>query len=265
MKRRFCVVLLFVAGHFGAGALRAESVAVRHAEGVVRGFLVLRSLDSGAVIANGDLIQYSKGDRVTSRLVFHFKDGSLQDETAVFTQRGRFRLLSDHLVQRGPSFPHPIQVSIDATSGDVTVRHRDNGKEKVIEKRMELPSDLANGMMVTLLKNIVPNAPSTTVSMLFATPKPRLVKLEITPMGREPFTAGRASYKATRFNVKVEIGGLAGLIAPLLGKQPLDTSVWILGGDAPGFVRSEGQFYQGGPVWRIELASPNYPQAPVRP
>jgi hypothetical protein len=264
VKRGLCLALLFIAGHFGAGALEAESVAVRHAEGLVRGFLVLRSLD-GAVIANGDLIQFLRDDRVTSRLVFHFKDGSLQDETAVFTERRSFRLLSDHLVQRGPSFPHPMEVSIDATSGRVTVRHRDDSREKIIEERMELPSDLANGMMVTLLKNISPNAPSTTVSMLFATPKPRLVKLEITPMGREPFSVGRASYKATRFNVKVEIGGLAGLIAPLLGKQPKDTSVWILGGDAPGFVRSEGQFYQGGPVWRVELASPDYPRASVRP
>jgi hypothetical protein len=265
VKRCLCVSLLFFAGHIGAGVLKAESVTVRHAEGVVRGFLVLRSVDSGAIIANGDLIQFSRGDRVTSRLVFHFKDGSLQDETAVFTQRERFRLLSNHLVQRGPSFPHPMDVLIDATSGNVTVRHRDDGKDKVIEKRMELPSDLANGMMVTLLKNIAPDAPSTTVSMLFATPKPRLVKLEITPMGRESFSVGRASYKATRFNVKVEIGGLAGLLAPLLGKQPKDTSVWIVGGDAPGFVRSEGQFYEDGPIWRIELASPDYPRASAGP
>ena len=263
VRRCLYLSLLFIAGHFGVGSLRAESVAVRRAEGLVRGFLVLRSLD-GAVIANGDLIQFLRDDRVTSRLVFHFKDGSLQDETAVFTERRSFRLLSDHLVQRGPSFPHPMEVSIDATSGRVTVRHRDNGQENLIEERMELPSDLANGMMVTLLKNIDPHAPSTTVSMLFATPKPRLVKLEITPMGREPFSVGRASYKATRFNVKIEIGGLAGLIAPLLGKQPKDTSVWIVGGDAPGFVRSEGQFYQGGPVWRVELASPDYPRASVR-
>ncbi len=263
MRRCLYLSLLFIAGHFGVGSLRAESVAVRRAEGLVRGFLVLRSLD-GAVIANGDLIQFLRDDRVTSRLVFHFKDGSLQDETAVFTERRSFRLLSDHLVQRGPSFPHPMEVSIDATSGRVTVRHRDNGQENLIEERMELPSDLANGMMVTLLKNIDPHAPSTTVSMLFATPKPRLVKLVITRMGEEPFSVGRASYKATRFNVKIEIGGLAGLIAPLVGKQPKDTSVWIVGGEAPGFVKSEGQFYQGGPVWRVELASPDYPRASVR-
>lgn len=260
VRQYFRVSRIVIAGLVVAGALTAENVPVRHPEGVVRGFLALRSA-AGAVIANGDLIQFTRGDRVTSRLVFHFKDGSLQDETAVFSQRRQFRLLTDHLVQRGPSFPRPHDISIDATSGRVTVRHRDKKEEKVIDERMELPSDLANGMMVTLLKNISRGVPSTTVSMLFATPKPQLVKLVITPLGPEPFSVGRASYKATRFNVKVEIGGLKGVLAKLFGKQPLDTSVWILGGEAPGFVRSEGQFYQDGPVWRIELASPEYPRA----
>jgi hypothetical protein len=264
VKRRFCAALLILACQAGSSLLRAESVAVRHPEGVVRGFLVLRTLD-GSVLANGDMIQFSRDDRVTTRLVFHFRDGSLQDETAVYSQRRRFQLLSDHLVQRGPSFPHPVEVLIELASGRVTVRHRDEGKEKIIEERMELPSDLANGMTLTLLKNIAPDVASTTVSMLVAMPKPRLVKLVITPAGAEPFTVGRASYRATRFNVKVEIGGLAGLLAPLVGKQPKDASVWIIGGEAPGFVRSESQFYQGGPLWRIELASPDYPQAPASP
>ena len=257
MERRSWLVWFFLAGA-GAGALRAESVAVRHSEGVVRGFLVLRAPD-GSILANGDLIQFARGGQVRSRLVFHFKDGSLQDDTAVYTENGRFQLVSDHLIQRGPSFPHPMEVSIDASSGRVTVRHREDGKEQVIEEQMELPSDLANGLTLTLLKNIAPDVTSTTLSMVAATPKPRLVKLLVTRGGEEPFSVGHASYKATRFNIKVEIGGLPGLIAPLLGKQPKDSSVWILGGEAPGFVRSESQFYAGGPLWRIELAAPDSP------
>jgi hypothetical protein len=259
VKRRTAAAIL-LAGLLVPGSLPAETVAVRHAEGLVRGFLVLRLLD-GASLANGDLIQTSNGDRVTSRLVFHFKDGSIQDETAVFTQSAGFRLLTDHMIQRGPTFPHPMEVSIDAVGGRVTVRYQESdGKEKTAEEQMSLPPDLANGIVLTLLKNIAPNAASTEVSMLVATPKPRLVKLVITPAGEDAFSAGGASHKAVRFNVKIELGGLVGLIAPLLGKQPHDTSVWILGGEAPGFVRSEGPMYQGGPLWRIELASPLWPR-----
>jgi len=203
VTRRFWFVWFFLAGAV-AGALRAESVAVRHPEGVVRGFFVLRAPD-GSILGNGDLIQFARGGRVTSRLVFHFRDGSLHDETAVYTENGRYQLVSDHLIQRGPSFPHPMEVSIDAASGRVTVRHREDGKERVIEQQMELPSDLANGLTLTLLKNIDPDAISATVSMVAATPKPRLVRLMITRGADEPFSIGHASYKATRFNVKVEM------------------------------------------------------------
>ena len=63
----------------------------------MHGFLSLRTTD-GELVANGDLIQTARGDRVTSRLVFRFKDGSLRDETSVFSQRQNFRLISNHLV-----------------------------------------------------------------------------------------------------------------------------------------------------------------------
>jgi hypothetical protein len=257
-SRLLAVAGVCVAVQMSALVVRAESVAVRHAEGVVRGFLVLRSLQ-GALLAHGDLIQFSRGDRVTSRLVFHFIDGSLQDETAVFSERGHFQVVSDHLIQRGPSFPRPMDVKIDVPTGRVTVRYRDGDEDKVVDERMELPSDLANGMTLTLLKNIDPAAPSTTVTMLVATPKPRLVHLVITRDGADKFSIGGGHPSATRFRLKIEIGGLPGVVARLIGKQPRDAFVWILGGDAPGFMESESQFYDGAPLWRIELTSPTSP------
>jgi hypothetical protein len=224
-------------------------------EGTVHGFLVLRTME-GKTLATGDLIQVVQGDRLVSNLIFHFKDGSVDDETTVFSQRHNFRLLSDHHVQKGPSFPHPMDVSIDASTGQVTVRSTDGAKNKVETDHLDLPPDLANGLILTLLKNIRPDAAETKVSYVAATPKPRLVKLAITSQREETFSAAGARHRATRYDVKVEIGGLAGVLAPLLGKQPKDIYVWILGGKAPAFVRMEGQLYEGGPIWRIELTSP---------
>lgn len=96
--------------------------------------------------------------------------------------------------------------------------------------------------------------------MLVATPKPRLVKLEISPAGEDSFTVGGSAGKATRYVVKVDIGGIGGLVAPIIGKQPPDTHVWMIGGKAPGFLKSEGPVFQDGPVWRIALASPVWPK-----
>ena len=244
--------------------LAAEPVAVRYAEGLVHGFLTLRTLD-GTLIANGDLIQTARGTRVTSRLVFKFKDGSVLDETAVFSQQGHFRLISDHLIQKGPTFEKSLEMSIDCASGRVIVKYADeDGKIKVEDERMELPADLSNGLVLTLLKNIRPEAPPASLSMIAATPKPRLVKLEITSGGQERFTTGTTTRAATHYVIKVEIGGIAGAIAPLLGKQPADSHVWILGGEAPAFVKFEGPMSLGAPPWRIELSSPAWTRASTR-
>lgn len=244
--------------------LRAEPVAVRYPEGVVHGFLVLRTLE-GRTLADGDLVQVARGAQITARVTFRFRDGSLHDEAAVFTQRDRFRLVSYRLVQKGKSFPRPLEMSIDGGTGQVDVRYTDDeGESKTESERLDLPPDLANGLVSTLLKNVRPEAP-VSLSYVAATPKPRLVKLEITAAAPDRFSTGQRGRTATHYVLKVDIGGLSGLIAPLVGKKPPDSHVWILGGEAPAFVKSEQSLYTGGPVWRIELVSPAWPRpAPKR-
>jgi hypothetical protein len=204
---------------------------------------------------------------VTSQLVFYFKDGSLHDETAVFSQNGRFRLLSYRLTQKGQSFPRPLDFTLDGKGGRASVRYVDgDGETKVEDERLEkVPPDLANGMVPTLLKNVRADAGQMTLSMLAATPKPLMVKLVVTPTGEEPFSTPGVARKAQHFVIKVDIGGLKGVLASLLGKDPPDTHVWILTGAVPAFMKSEGALYVGGPIWRIELTSPSWPQASPQP
>jgi hypothetical protein len=244
------------------GSLSAEPVRVRFREGLVHGFLALRTLD-GKTIADGDLYQTPRGATVTSRLAFRFRDGSYQEETAVFTQGREFRLVSDHLVQKGPAFPRSLDMRVEA-SGRVVVRYTDDeGKEKVEEEQMELPADLANGLVLTLLKNLGPDAPPLEVGMVVATPKPRLVRLGISRGGTDRFVTGGTGRRATRYVVDVHIGGITGVLADVMGKDPPDTNVWILGGEAPAFIRSEGPMFADGPIWRIDLVSPVWPKAPA--
>jgi hypothetical protein len=242
-------------------AVSPGSIGVRYAEGQVHGFLTLRTLE-GTVIADGDLMQASHGGEVTTRLVFHFKDGSLQDETTVFTQKGSFHILSDHLVQKGPVFKRQVDLALNGSTGQVTVRYKDaDGKDKMADARLELPPDLANGILPILLLNIAPGAHSASASMAVATPKPQVVKLAISAEGEDRFVTGGAPHKATRYVVKVEIGGVRGVVAPLVGKQPPDTHIWILTGSSPTFVKSEGPLCEGCPIWRTELVSPVWPES----
>jgi hypothetical protein len=244
----------------GTAVLSAEPVAVRHAEGLLHGFLTLRSPD-GALLANGDLIQNVVGGRVSGRLVFRFKDGSLSDETSVFSQRGHFRLLTYHMIQRGPAFEQPLEMTIDTAAGRVVVRYKnDHGEEKVEDEQMKLPPDLANGMLSTLLKNVRRDALPSGLPLVVATPKPRLVNVVPSLAGSEPFSTGGTARKATHYVLKVDIGGVAGFVAPLIGKQPPDSHVWILEGEAPAFLRSRAPMFMGGGLWQTELVSPAWPR-----
>ena len=215
------------------GSVHAEPVPVRYAEGVTHGFLVLRTLQ-GKDVADGDLGQVVHGDRVSRRLVFHFKDGSIQDESVVFSQRGTFRLLSDRLVQKGPAFPHPIDVTIDGVSGQVKVRYTDDdGKEKLANERLALPADVANGLLPTLLRNVPRGVPSMTVSLVAATPEPKLMKLEVSPEGEDTFSIG---------GLKLKGGAGSG---PLFFKN----DGLVLGGGGLFFLK-EGGFFWGGGFWK---------------
>ena len=237
----------------GAAAL-AEPVAVRHRQGSFHAFVVVKTLE-GKRIAVGDFIQSVHGSRVNSRLTYRFHDGSLDDETTEFTQQKNFRLISDHHVQRGPSFPVPCDVFIDALKGLVTY-HTPAGE--TVQDHVEMPEDVGNGMPPILAMNLPASIAETKVSYLAPTAKPRMVHLSIKPGATVHFTIGGVERKGTDYVIHVEIGGLIGAIAPLVGKQPSDYHIWILGGDAPAFIREEGQFFEGGPIWRVEQLSPTF-------
>ncbi len=241
---------------------QAEPIPVHHVEGTIHGFLELRSED-GRVLASGDIVQIVHGDRVTSHTLFTFKDGSTDDETTVFSQHRTFHLITDHHIQKGPSFPHPMDVLIDSRSGQVTVRSTGkDGKEEVKTDHLGLPPDLTNGMVPLAVENMRPDAPETEVSMLVATPKPRLVKLAISYRGEETFSVVGSPRKAIHYEIKIELGGVAGVVAPLIGKEPPNIQLWIIGGQAPTFVREQGPIYPEGPTMTIQLASPLWSDSP---
>ena len=235
-----------------ATVCHAEPIAVRSRESPSLAFPVLHSVDNKE-LAHGELVQTVSGDRVESRLVFRFKDGSLYDETVVFSQARVFRLLSYRLLQRGPSFSTASEVSFDRARGRYRAKVGDDGDEG----QLELPPDVHNGMTGLLLRNLPPGA-SARGHLIAFTPKPRMLKTTLTPEGEDRFFVGDAARSATRYLVKVELGGLTGVLASAIGKEPPDLRYWIAKGAVPAFVKFEGAMFLNGPRWRIELGGPRW-------
>jgi hypothetical protein len=231
-----------------ASIAAADPVAVRYVEGVTRGFPVLRAVN-GEKLAQGDLVQVARADRVDNRLVFTFIDGSHYEERVVFSQTDMFRLLAYRIVQRGPSFPETLDASLDRETGRYRVRYRadEDSPEEILEGRLALPDDAYNGMLTMLLKNLRPGE-QQIVQIVAFTPKPRLVKMLLQPVADDAVTIGDWPTRATRFLIKPQLG----LFASLLVTDLPDVKCWVVGGDAPAFLRFEGPLYFMGPIWRIE-------------
>jgi hypothetical protein len=257
MRRSDFFVVVLWTMMVGTGAL-AERISVRHIQGPMHRFMIVRSED-GKTIAGGEFSQVVQGDEVTMRLTYHFVDGSIDDETTTYTQQGTFRLVRNHHIQKGPFFTRPIDFTVEAGTGTVTSRTIDkNGKIQVESKHMELPDDLANGFVGTLLLNMPHNPTPFRVGMLAPVSSGRLVRLLISPEDEQIVHLAGQTLKARVFRIHPELGSIVALIAKLLDLQPKDVMVWVLEGEEPAVVLIVGQLGGYGPVVSSELEGTSF-------
>ena len=247
MRRGDLLVVVFWAIMAGNAAF-AQPISVRHIQLPMHRFMVARS-EAGKIIAKGEFSQVVQGDEVTMRLTYRFVNGSIDDETTTYTQQGTFRLVRNHHVQKGPFFAKPVDFTVDAATGIATSRTTDkSGKIHVESEHMDLPDDLANGFVGTLLLNVPRNTAPFRVGMLAPVGSGRLIRLLISPEGEQPFRMTGQTHEATVFRIHPELGGIVGVIAQLIGLQPKDVMVWVLEGEQPAVVRIVGQLGGYGPV-----------------
>jgi len=253
----FTIMVVLVA--FLHSPASAAPVAVRFPEGATHGFLLVRSL-AGEIIGQGEVTQRVKeGGLVESQLVFNFNDGSLHDEKVAFSQKGVFTLISYHLIQRGPSFPEQVDVFIDRGTGEYRVRSKlgADEKEEVRTGTFDLPNDVYNGMVVTMMLNL-PKGASEAVHILAFRPEPEVIKVDILPTDQRTVRIGGLSRKAVQYVFKPDIGMIQKWLGIIIGELPdqFHYHCWVLADKIPSFVHYEGPLQLMGPIVQIELLSP---------
>jgi hypothetical protein len=252
------VLLLPPVALTGGGAAAPAAVPVRYAEGTLHGFLELRNT-ADSVLAHGDLLQVPRDSDIETRLVFRFTDSSVFRETVRFTQHGVFSLVSYRLEQHGRAFEQDLSVEL-LGDGQYVVEaksHKDDAADRWTG-RLDLPEDVYNGMIIIVTKNLPPRT-GRTVHVVAFTPKPLVLPLRITPVGTDSLSIGGRSESAVRFRLKPKLNVLQSIGAKLKGQSPRDSHLWIVTNEVPAFVGSEGPLYSG-PIWRISLTSPRWPQ-----
>jgi hypothetical protein len=247
MERSNLFVAAFLAITLSTAA-PAERISVKHIQLPRHEFMVARS-ETGKIIARVEFTEDVQGDEVTMLLTYNFVDGSIDDETTTYRQQGKFQLVRDHHIQKGRFFAKPIDFTVEAATGIAISRTADkNGEIHVEREHINLPDDLANGFVGTLLLNVPPNTTPFRVGILAPVFGGRLIRILISPEGEQPFQKSGQTLKATVFRIHPELGGILGMIATLVSLQPQDVMVWILEGEKPAVVRVVGQLGGSGPV-----------------
>ncbi|WP_236026968.1 hypothetical protein [Geomonas diazotrophica] len=253
-----CCLLSMLLLVLSCGPAYGAPVAVHFTEGMARGFLELND-SAGQRLAAGDFLQIPNEGEMKTRVVLYFRDGSLHDETVVFSQQHKFLLKSYRLIQKGKAFENDLDVTLERATGKYRVKVKGkDGHEKLLEGELELPPDVYNGMLPTVMKNLTRGS-RETIHMIAFTPTPRVVELEMAPAGSTKIQIGDVEKTAVHYVLKPHLG-LLRLPAALLGKSPPDSHIWTVMDEVPAFVKFEGPLATGGPVWRIELTSPRWPK-----
>ncbi len=257
MERSRLLAVAFLAIMLGTAA-PAERIPVKHFQLPRHEFMVARS-ETGKIIARVEFTEDVQGDEVTMRLTYHFVDGSIDDETTTYSQQGTFRLVRNHHIQTGPFFAKPVDFTVEAATGMATSRTADkNGKIHAESEHIDLPDDLANGFVGTLLLNVPHNTTPFRAGILAPVFGGRLIRILISQEGEQPFDKTGQTLKATVFRIHPELGGFLGMIATLFGLQPKDVMVWVLEGEEPAVVRVVGQLGGFGPVVSSELEGTSF-------
>ncbi len=244
-----------------ASAAFADQLRATFQQGALHAFLVVRD-EGGKIIGTGDVVNVRAGNVWKLRMTLKFNDGSVDDETAVYQQHTTLRLLTDHHIQKGPSYPKPMDMTIDVPKKTVTWHDYKDGKDDIKTDTMDLPPDLVNGLLALVIQDMPKGSDDLKMSYIAATPKPRIVKMAVHLDGQDHFRFGDTSREAAKFRLHIELGGIVGVIAPIVGKEPPDIYIWVAQGEVPTFLRTNGALFEGAPVWNIELSSPTWPITP---
>jgi len=241
----------------GIMATRAQ-MEVQHNQTLMHQLMDARSED-GKLLGHAEFRQTVVGNEVTMRLTYRFLDGSIDDEVTTYRQSGTFQLVRDQHIQKGPFFTRPVDFTVDGTTQTATTITTDKkGALHTSTEHIDLPKDLSNGFVGTLLVNVPKNVRTFRVSLLVPVNGGHLVHIQISPVGERPFHMAGKNAKATVFRIHPDLGRIVGLFARMLGLQPKDVMVWVLEGDQPQVVRIFGQLGGSGPVVSSELEGTMY-------
>lgn len=234
-------------------------VAARHALGTLHAFPSM-SDGSGAILADGELVQELTGGRLVVRVRWVFADGRRAEERDVF-KVGRDLAQERYSWVETQAGAERRRFEVDFATGRASaVTHDQHGAPKREDAHLDLPRGRAfagYGTALAVSELGLAEGASAELTFVAFTSKPRAVTLQVKREGEERLAVAGRAIPCDRYTLHPEIPFPLDLFA---GAK--DAHLWFTHAPPPAFVRAEQNLVEkDDPVVVIDAT----PRGPARP
>ena len=219
-------------------SLPTQGVALRYPQGDLHGFPSMSDA-SGKLIADGELIQKLKGDRLDVHAVWRFKDGRIAVEDDQLRLKPELRQDGFRWVERRGD-KELRRIVVDFRSGKATVTHFRDGEPETWNEKLDLPAGKAftgysTALAVSQLRDeLADKEARRELTFVAFTPKPRTVSLEISRTQGVRIRAAGRELAADLFTLHPKLPFPISLFA---GAK--DAHLWFTHSAPPALLRAE--------------------------
>jgi hypothetical protein len=221
-------------------------------EGDLAGLSTIYGRDGAGPIGFVEYRQTRREDVLSSVRVARFRDGS-SDEDAVTARVGEcLEALSGRSVIRDTRGEVVVDISVDVPAGRIEGAWRRGAEWRRVERRVELPAGTYWGPLIFIvLKNFDANEEGGRLVFrtVAATPRPRVLDMEIRREGPAPIERTGVHLEAVRFDLAPTIPWVPDLLVRLVAP---DARFYMLDQDPPALARFAGPRNYGRQEIRIE-------------
>ncbi len=236
-----------------AGAESGQPITLHWLEGDVAGATTIWTADGKRVLGFIAYRQHRVGDTLTVERTAHFSDGSTDTDEATVRVGGRLESISGRSIIRDVKGKALVDVRIDIAGQRLRGFYVDEDRERhEVDDEVDIgPGTYWGPLFNLVVKNFDANATEgrLVIQSVLATPKPRVIDMELTREGTATLRRTGGAVDAHRL---VMLPTVNFLIDPILQRLAPKTEFFVTDGAPPALARFDGPRNYAGKVIRIE-------------
>lgn len=251
---RLCILaaLATVAARPAVGRETGDAIRLAWVEGDVAGMSPILSPDGHTTIGFIDYRQHRRGDLLKLVRVARFADGSSDEDRAEARVGRTLQTLRGRSIIRNTKGIATVDLTIDVEGGRITGFSGLGAERRTYDEHVTLPAGTYWGPLIFLvIKRFDQNTDGDrlTFRTVVATPRPRVLDMEILRQERTTVTRAGGRIAVRRFALRPTVNWL---IDPIVHMFTPDTAFFVQPGSPPGMARFDGPRNFAGQTIRIE-------------